>query len=51
MFNGRTDAKADAPKLWPHDAKSRLIGKDPDAEKDRRQEKGTAEDEMVRSHQ
>ena len=51
IFNGRTDAKADAPNLWPHDAKSWLIGKDPDAEKDRRQEKETAEGEMVRSHQ
>ena len=28
-------------------AKSRLIGKDPDAGKDRRQEKGTAQDKMV----
>ena len=34
--------------LWPPDAKSRLIGKGPDTEKDRRQEeKGTTEDEMV----
>ena len=32
MFTGRTDAKA--PILWSPDAKSRLIGKDPDAEKD-----------------
>ena len=31
---GRTDAKAEAPILWPPDAKSRLIGKDPDAGKD-----------------
>ena len=31
---GRTDAKAEAPTLWPHDAKSQLIGKDPDAGKD-----------------
>ena len=31
--------------------KNRLIGKDPDAEKDRRQEeKGTTEDEMVGQH-
>ena len=36
MFNGRIDAKAETPILWPHDAKSQLIGKDPDAEKDRR---------------
>ena len=32
MFNGRTDAEA--PILWPPDAKSQLIGKDPDAGKD-----------------
>ena len=51
MFNGRTDAKTETPILWPHDAKSQLIGKDPDAEKDRRREKGAAEKEMVRSHQ
>ena len=30
----RTDAEADAPVLWPPDAKSRLLGKDPDAGKD-----------------
>ena len=34
----RTDAEAEAPILWPPDAKSQLIGKDPDAEKDWRQE-------------
>ena len=28
---GRTDAEAEAPILWPPDAKSRFIGKDPDA--------------------
>ena len=33
-FMGRTDVKAEAPTLWPHDAKSWLIGKDPDAGKD-----------------
>ena len=33
-FIGRTDAKAEAPILWPPDAKSRLIGKDPNAGKD-----------------
>ena len=37
IFIGRTDAEAEAP-LWPLDAKSRLIGKDPDAGKDWRQE-------------
>ena len=32
VFFGRTDAEA--PILWPPDAKSQLIGKDPDAGKD-----------------
>ena len=37
--------------LWPPDAKSQLIGKDPDAGKDQRQEeKGTTEDEKVGWH-
>ena len=48
MFIGRTDAEAEAPTLWPPDAKSRLIGKDPDARRDWGQEKkGTTEDEMA----
>ena len=34
MFIGRTDAEAEDTILWPHDAKSRFIGKDPDAGKD-----------------
>ena len=34
VFIGRTDAEAEAPTLWPPDAKSRLIRKDPDAGKD-----------------
>ena len=39
------------PILWPPDAKSRLIGKDSDAGKDRGQEeKGMTEDEMVGWH-
>ena len=33
-FIGRNDAEAEAPVLWPPDAKSQLIGKDPDAGKD-----------------
>ena len=33
-LNGRTDAEAEAPILWPLDSKNRLIGKDPDAGKD-----------------
>ena len=38
VFIGRTDAEAETPILWLPDGKSRLIGKDPDAGKDRRQE-------------
>ena len=49
IFIGRTDAEVEAPILWPSDAKSWLIGKDPDAEKDWRQkEKKESENEMVR---
>ena len=48
---GRIDGEAEAPILWPPDAKSWLIWKDPDAGKDwRREEKGTTEDEMVGWH-
>ena len=48
---GRTDVEAENPVLWPPDAKSWLIGKDPDAGKDwGREEKGMTEDEMVRWH-
>ena len=51
IFIGRTDAKAEAPILWPSDAKSWLIGKDPDVGKDwRQEEKGTTNDEMVGWH-
>ena len=42
--------KAEAPIVRPPDAKSRLIGKDPDAGKDCRQEKGTTEGGMVGWH-
>ena len=38
VFTGRTDAAAEAPILWSHDVKNWLIGKDPDAGKDWRQE-------------
>ena len=48
IFIGRTEAEALI--LWPPDGKSRLIGKDPDARKDWRQEKRTTEDEMVGWH-
>ena len=34
IFTGRTDAEVEIPILWPPDAKSQLIGKDPDAGKD-----------------
>ena len=48
VFIGRTDAEAETPIFWPPDAKSWLIGKDPDAGKDwRPEEKGTTEDEIV----
>ena len=51
IFIGRTDAEAEAPILWPPDAKSLLIGKDPDAGKDwRQEEKGKTENEMVGRH-
>ena len=51
IFSGRTDAVAETLILCLPDAKSWLIGKDPDAGKDWRQEdKGTTEDEMVGWH-
>jgi len=51
IFIGRTDTEAEAPILWPPDAKNWLIRKNPDAEKDwRQEEKGTTEDEMVGWH-
>ena len=51
IFIGRTDTEAEAPILWAPDAKSQLIGKDPDAGEDwRKKEKGVAEDEMVGWH-
>ena len=51
IFIGRTDAEAEIPILWPPDAKNWLIGKDPDAGKDwRQEEKGITEDEMVGWH-
>ena len=49
IFIGRTDAET--PILWPPNAKNWLIGKDPDAGKDwRQEEKGTTEDEMAEWH-
>ena len=49
VFIGRTAVEAKTPVLWLPDAKSWLIWKDPDAGKGwRQEEKGAAEDEMVR---
>ena len=48
IFTGRTDAEA--PMLWPPDVKRWLNGKNHDAGKDWRQEKGTTKDEMVGWH-
>ena len=51
MFIGRTDAKAETLILWPPHAKSRLIGKDPDAGRDwGPEEKGMTADEMAGWH-
>ena len=51
VFIGRSDAEAETPILWPPDVKSWLIGKDPDARKDwRQEEKGRTEDEMIGWH-
>ena len=51
MFIGRTDAEAETPILWPSHAKSRLIGKDPDAGRDwGQEEKGMTEDDMAGWH-
>ena len=50
IFIGRTDADAEIPVLWPPDAKNWLLGKDPDAGKDWRWEKGMTEDEIVGWH-
>ena len=48
LSTGRTDAEA--PTLWPPDEKIQLAGKDTDAGKDWGQEKGVAEDTIVRWH-
>ena len=48
IFIGRTAVEAEAPILWPPDAKSLLIGKDPDAGQDwGQEEKGATEGEMI----
>ena len=53
IFTGRTDVEAEAPLLWPPDAKSWLIEKDPDADAGKywkEEEKGMTESEMVGWH-
>ena len=51
IFIGRTDAEAEGPVFWPPDVKNWLIGKDPDAGKDwRQEEKGLTENKMVEFH-
>ena len=51
VFIGRTDAEAETPILWPSDAKSWLIGKDPDSGRDwGQEEKGMKEDAMAGWH-
>ena len=50
-INPEHSLEAEAPMLWSPDAKSQLIGKEPDAGKDwRQEEKGTTEDEIVGWH-
>ena len=51
IFIERTDTEAETPTLWQPGTNNRLIGKDPDAGKDwRQEEKGMTEDEMVGCH-
>ena len=51
VFIGRTDAETETPILWPPDAKSWLIGKDPNAVRDwGQEEEGMTEDEMAGWH-
>ena len=49
-FIGRTGAEAKVPILWPPDAQSQQIGKDPDAGKDWGQEEKGMTDEMFGFH-
>ena len=46
IFIGRTDAEAETPILWTPVAKSRLIGKDPDAEQLKAEEEAGGRDEI-----
>ena len=48
IFIGRTETEAAAPILWPPNAKSQFIGKDPDAGKDwGQEEKGVAKERWL----
>ena len=48
IFIGRTDAEVETPVLWPPHGKNWLLGKDPHAGKDRKQEeKGMTEDDWI----
>jgi len=47
IFTARTVAEVEAKILWPPDAKSWLIGKDPDDWKDRQKEKVAAEERWL----
>ena len=49
-FFGGNDAESEIPVLWPLHAKSWLIGKDSDAQRDLGEEKGMTEDEMAGWH-
>ena len=51
IFIGRTDVEAETPIFWSPDGKNWLVGKDPNAGKDwKQEEKGTTEDEMIGWH-
>ena len=47
IFIGRTDAEVEAPLLWPPDAKSQVIRKDPDVGKDWKQEEKEMTKEQI----
>ena len=49
IFIRRTDVEAETPILWPPEAKSPLIGKDPDTGKDWRQEKKRTTEDAIAS--
>ena len=50
IFIAKTDAEAEVPIVWLPDANNWLVWKEPDAEKDWKQEKETTEDEMIGWH-